>query len=155
MITRIMLSMSGRFRPPQDEEEDEEAAEGEQDAEDVDTVCRSIRPTIRQGERATAARPRPAGHRPQDGDGERWGGEREKLGREDEAAAHTGGSGIEGKREIFWVLLWTPQGWWRCVCDDGVGVSRDDSVAGRHLWWEGEDREKLCGSGVVGCCSGR
>jgi len=46
--------MSGRFLPPQaEEEEEEEAAEGEHDAEDVDTVCRSIRPTMPR--RTTAA----------------------------------------------------------------------------------------------------
>lgn len=38
-----MLSISGRFLPPQEEEEEDPAAEWEQD---VDAVCRSIRPTM-------------------------------------------------------------------------------------------------------------
>jgi hypothetical protein len=48
--------MSGRFLPPHAEEDEEEAAEGEHDAEDVDTVCRSIRPTMPRS--ATAERER-------------------------------------------------------------------------------------------------
>lgn len=45
---RIMLSMSGRFLPPQAEDEEEVPAaeeEGEHDADD-DADCRSIRPTM-------------------------------------------------------------------------------------------------------------
>ena len=43
--TRIMLRISGRFLPPQAEEEEAAAEEGEHDADD-DAVCRSIRPTM-------------------------------------------------------------------------------------------------------------
>lgn len=91
--------MSGRFRPPHDEEEDEEAAEGEQDAEDVDTVCRSIRPTIRQEERATAAGPRPAGHSHNaERKRERRKGETWSRRRDETRQRHTGWGGNGGER---------------------------------------------------------
>jgi hypothetical protein len=64
-----MLSMSGRFLPPHAEEDEEEAAEGEHDAEDVDTVCRSIRPTMPR--RATAEREREREQPPRERERER------------------------------------------------------------------------------------
>uniref|UniRef100_A0A0A9F591 p2C44 n=1 Tax=Arundo donax TaxID=35708 RepID=A0A0A9F591_ARUDO len=84
---RIMLRISGRFLPPQAEDE-EAAAEGEQDADD-DAVCRSIRPTMCQGEHVA----RQADHhtqRPEAG-----GGERRELARED-GTAHG-----EGTRDLL------------------------------------------------------
>ena len=92
-----MLSKSGRFLPPQAEEEEEEAAEGEHDAEDVDTVCRSIRPTISR-RRTTAA---PRSHKT------------EQRGREKRLAPEDGDArGGSGERS-FGVLSWA--GW--CVRD--------------------------------------
>jgi hypothetical protein len=62
--TRIMLSMSGRFLPPQaeDEDEDEEAVETEQDADD-EGVCRSIRPAMCRADHPTTHRLQPEGGR--------------------------------------------------------------------------------------------
>lgn len=95
------MSISGRFLPPQEEEEEDPAAEWEQD---VDAVCRSIRPTM---PRRTA----PAGgrfdHPCTDGvkileiEEEE---EEETFGRRREKAAHGG-----EESSIFWVL-WGPVG---------------------------------------------
>lgn len=96
------MSMSGRFRPPQEEEDEEEAAEGEQDAEDVDTVCRSIRPTISQEARATAAGPRT--RRPQPQDGEKGRNLLEKTRRGSGTRAGVGGGG-EGWRDLLGFIV--------------------------------------------------
>jgi hypothetical protein len=129
-----MLSISGRFLPPHaDEDDEEEAAEGEQDAADVDTVCRSIRPTITR--RATAAR-----LRPQDGEREKGG---RGLAREDGTAGrHTGMMGV-GEILFLWVLSWTRPGWWcglRLLIRTLVVREEDDPG---KSWGD---------SGVVGCC---
>jgi len=79
---RIMLSMSGRFLPPQAEDEDEEAAETEQDADD-DAVCCSIRPTMTG---RAHRRPRRSPN-PQAAAGGRK--DRGESAREDEAARHS------------------------------------------------------------------
>jgi hypothetical protein len=81
--TRIMLSMSGRFLPPQAEDEDDEAAETEQDADD-DAVCRSIRPTMTG---RAHRRPRRSPNRQAAARGRK---DREEAAREDETARHTG-----------------------------------------------------------------
>jgi hypothetical protein len=134
LITRIMLSISGRFLPPHaDEDDEEEAAEGEQDAADVDTVCRSIRSTITR--RATAARPRSKTTRTRE--------RGERLAREDGTAGrHTGMMGV-GEILFLWVLSWTRLGWWcglRLLIRTLVVREEDDPG---KSWGD---------SGVVGCC---
>jgi hypothetical protein len=89
-----MLSMSGRFLPPQAEDEDEEAAETEQDADD-DAVCCSIRPTMTG---RAHRRPRRSPN-PQAAAGGRK--DRGESAREDEAARHTGREREEGRGISF------------------------------------------------------
>jgi hypothetical protein len=100
--TRIMLSMSGRFLPPQAEDEDDEAAETEQDADD-DAVCRSIRPTMTG---RAHRRPRRSPNRQAAARGRK---DREEAAREDETARHTGREREEGRGDIFCVFMRRPR----------------------------------------------
>jgi hypothetical protein len=99
--TRIMLSMSGRFLPPQAEDEDDEAAETEQDADD-DAVCRSIRPTM-TGE-LTAGRADHPTDRPQP-----EGGRIEKRLLVKTRRHGTRGERKEGRGDIFCVFMRRPR----------------------------------------------